>query len=94
MRIPDPIPFGDTSRRAIFLAISLAEPVNVLSGGCVESVVTCRTHFRFAARFLAMLVASLPIGGPANNLNRARCVTDNRSGDTPEEPPFQAGFPM
>jgi hypothetical protein len=29
------------------LAISAAEPVNVLGGGCVESVVTPRTHLRF-----------------------------------------------
>jgi hypothetical protein len=29
------------------LAISAAEPVNVRGGGCVESVVTRRTHLRF-----------------------------------------------
>jgi hypothetical protein len=50
IRMPDPIPFGDTSLRAIFLAMSLADPVNVPGGGCVESVVTLRTQF-FAARF-------------------------------------------
>lgn len=54
IRMPDPRPFGETSRRAIFLAISVAEPVNVPGGGCVESVVTRRTHFRVAARFFAM----------------------------------------
>lgn len=48
--MPDPIPPGDTSFRAIVLAIWLAEPVNVPRGGCVESVVTFRTHFRFVAR--------------------------------------------
>jgi hypothetical protein len=29
------------------LAISAAEPENVPGGGCVESVVTPRTHLRF-----------------------------------------------
>ncbi len=29
------------------LAISAAEPMKVRGGGCVESVVTPRTHFRF-----------------------------------------------
>ena len=32
------------------LAISAAEPVNVRGGGCVESVVTPRTHLRFCVR--------------------------------------------
>jgi hypothetical protein len=47
------MPFGDTFFRAIFLAISAADPVNVPGGGAVESVVTSRTHFRFVARFFA-----------------------------------------
>jgi hypothetical protein len=50
IRIPDPSPRGDTCLRAMVLAISAAEPVNVRSGGCVESVVTPRTHLR-AQRF-------------------------------------------
>jgi hypothetical protein len=73
IRIPDRIPFGETSRRAIFLAMSLADPVKVRGGGCVESVVTFRTHFLFAARFFATVghtpalgmleVESMSIGG-------------------------------
>jgi hypothetical protein len=31
-------------------AIFSAEPVNVAGGGCVESVVTRRTHLRFCVR--------------------------------------------
>jgi hypothetical protein len=33
IRIPDPIPRGDTSFRAMVLAISEAEPLNVPRGG-------------------------------------------------------------
>jgi hypothetical protein len=36
--MPEPIPFGDTVRRAIVLAISRADPVNVPAGGNVETV--------------------------------------------------------
>ena len=41
----DDRPPGETSLRAIVRAMSSAEPVNVPRGGCVESVVTVRTHF-------------------------------------------------
>jgi hypothetical protein len=51
IRIPDPRPRGDTSFRAIVLAIVSAEPAKVPDGGCVESVVTRRTHLRFCVRF-------------------------------------------
>jgi hypothetical protein len=56
--MPDPMPFGDTSFRAIVRAISVAEPVNVRGGGKVESVLTCRTH-RFGARFFAFATGLL-----------------------------------
>lgn len=46
IRTADPSPPGDTSFRAIVLAISVAVPVNVPGGGWVESVVTPRTHLR------------------------------------------------
>jgi hypothetical protein len=54
MRIPELMPLGETSLRAIVRAISAALPENVPGGGCVESVVTRRTHFRFAVRLVAM----------------------------------------
>jgi len=50
IRIPEPRPRGDTSLRANVVAIFAAEPVNVPGGGCVESVVTRRTHLRFTGR--------------------------------------------
>src|SRR6266545_3740663 len=60
IRIPDPIPPGDTFLRAIVRAISVADPLNVPAGGCVESVVTSRTHFRFdPPRFVATVVRPL-----------------------------------
>ena len=40
------MPRGDTSFRAIVRAIWAADPENVPRGGCVESVVTVRTHWR------------------------------------------------
>jgi len=52
MRIPDPRPLGDTSLRAIVRAIFSAEPEKVCGGGCVESVVTRRTHL--LERFFVM----------------------------------------
>jgi hypothetical protein len=51
--MPDPGLLGDTSLRAMVRAISAADLLNVPRGGCVESVVTSRTHRRFAARFFA-----------------------------------------
>src|SRR5438128_5145813 len=54
--MPDPIPRGDTSFRAIFRSFSVGEPVNVPGVGCVESVVTVRTHFRFDCPRLAGVV--------------------------------------
>jgi hypothetical protein len=62
IRMPEPRPFGDTSRRAIFRAMSVAEPVNVLGGGCVESVVTRRTHFRVVLRFFVTSVVLRRLG--------------------------------
>jgi hypothetical protein len=44
------MPRGDTSLRAMVLAIWAADPENVPAGGCVESVVTPRTHRRFRVR--------------------------------------------
>src|SRR6266540_2124500 len=54
----DPVPPGDTSFRAIVLAISAAEPLNVPRGGCVESVLTVRTHFRRLARGFAIVASA------------------------------------
>jgi len=42
---------GDTSFRAIVLAICCAEPLKVPGGGAVESVLTLFTHLRFGRRF-------------------------------------------
>lgn len=49
MRIADPIPPGDTSFRAIVLAIVPADLVNVPSGGKVDSVLILADHFLFWA---------------------------------------------
>jgi hypothetical protein len=51
----EPRPFGETFFRAIVRAICAADPLNVLGGGCVESVVTRLTHRLVARFFLAML---------------------------------------
>ena len=56
MRMPEPTPFGETSLRAIVRAICSAEPMNVRAGGCVASVVTCRTQ-RFVDRFVDRVFA-------------------------------------
>jgi hypothetical protein len=40
IRIPEPIPLGDTRFRAIVRAICSAEPVKVFGGGAVETVLT------------------------------------------------------
>src|SRR5439155_9898805 len=53
MRIPEPRPFGETSLRAIVLAIWAADPLKVRGGGWVESVVTRLTQ-RFVERFFAI----------------------------------------
>ena len=53
--MPEPRPLGDTSFRAIVWAILVAEPVNVLGGGLVESVVTRLTH-RFFLRVVPISV--------------------------------------
>jgi hypothetical protein len=43
--------------RAIVVAICAAEALKVPRGGCVESVFTVRTHFRFeAVRLLAVFL--------------------------------------
>jgi hypothetical protein len=47
MRNPEPGPFGDTFFDARVLAMVAALFVNNPSGGCVESVLTVRTHFLF-----------------------------------------------
>jgi len=44
MRIPDPGPFGDTFFEARLRAMVAALFVNNPFGGCVESLVTVRTH--------------------------------------------------
>ena len=51
IRIPEPIPLGDTFFRAIVRAICPAEPVNVLGGGAVETVFTLPDQ-RLRRRFL------------------------------------------
>src|SRR5437016_3385346 len=70
--MPDPIPRGETSLRAIVLAISAAEPVNVPRAGCVESVVTVRTHFRFDPRRVAGAVVLREVIMRARNQEVAR----------------------
>jgi len=56
----EPSPFGETSFLAIVRAICAADPLNVLGGGCVESVVTRLTQ-RFVVRFFfAMLCPRSP----------------------------------
>ena len=51
------MPPGETSFRAIVLAISVADSENVPRGGWVESVLTVRTHFRFeTVRFLGVFL--------------------------------------
>jgi hypothetical protein len=52
--MPEPIPFGDTSFRAIVFAICCADPLNVPHGGCVESVLTSLTHLRLGRLVAAM----------------------------------------
>src|ERR1019366_3159686 len=44
MRMPDPMPFGETFFEASVRAIVAALLVNKPRGGCVESVVTFATH--------------------------------------------------
>jgi hypothetical protein len=44
MRIPDPGPFGETFFDASVRAMVAASLVKSPGGGCVESVVTVRTH--------------------------------------------------
>jgi hypothetical protein len=53
------IPSSALLIRISVLAISAAEPENVPGGGCVESVVTPRTHFRFASRVSSRLKVSI-----------------------------------
>ena len=52
IRIPEPIPLGDTFFRAIVRAICPADPVKVLGGGAVETVFTFPDQ-RLRRRFLA-----------------------------------------
>jgi hypothetical protein len=49
--MPEPSPFGETSLRAIVLAICCADALNVPGGGDVESVLTVLTHLRFGRVF-------------------------------------------
>jgi hypothetical protein len=49
--MPETSPFGETSLRAIVLAICCADLVNVPGGGAVESVLTDLTHLRFGRVF-------------------------------------------
>ncbi len=50
MRMPDCGPLGETLLEASERAIVDAFFLNSPAGGCVESVLTCATHFRFLAR--------------------------------------------
>src|SRR5688572_8356812 len=46
------------------LAISAAEPENVLGGGCVESVLTSRTHLRFGVRRVVEVDGMIRLSSP------------------------------
>jgi len=52
IRIPDDGPFGETFFEAKLFAITSAFLVKSPSGGCVESVFTVATHFRFLGDLL------------------------------------------
>lgn len=76
IRTPDPIPPGDTSFLAIVRAIWAADPENVPRGGCVESVVTVRTHLRVFLRLGEVRFRAVLVG-----------ITHARSRDVARMPP-------
>ena len=58
--------------RAIVLAICAPEPLKVRGGGCVESVVTPRTHLRFRIRgFVEVVIDPVAIEKSIRSLIKA-----------------------
>jgi hypothetical protein len=71
------------------LAISAAEPLNVPGGGCVESVVTRRTHLRLCLpRFVEVegidLVQAANVAVQANGRNVSCKLEYSTASATPE----------